>query len=194
MVETQATLWSLEALTALSIAVAAASVVVGVVDSILSNRRARESRDRELETRQAQFFMQIQDNFHKPEFFNEFADILTWKWEDYDDFMQKYGPKTNPKAWHSYGSVALFFEGIGVFVYRKLIDVSLVAELMSRHILLFWEKIQPITKEMRRRLDMPLIDLRLEYLYNEIKPVIEKQRVELEAPGPKKDRRVTSRA
>jgi len=54
---------------------------------------------------------------------------------------------------------------------------------MSRHILIFWEKIQPISKEMRKRLQLP-VDLRLEYLYNEIKPIIERQRADLEAPDP----------
>jgi hypothetical protein len=83
--------------------------------------------------------------------------------------MKKYGPKTNPKAWHSSGSVAAFFEGIGVLVYQNLIDVELVAELMSRHVIRFWEKMEPISKEMRRRLNLPRVDEKIEYLYDEMK-------------------------
>jgi len=166
----------------ISILIAAASVVIGVSDFILSSRYAREERRRELETRQAQLFMTIYDSFHHPEFFDRYTDFLSWHWDDYDDFMKRYGPK-NPKAWYGMGSVAAFFEGIGVLVHQKLIDVDLVAQLMARHVLLFWERIRPISEGMRKQLKMPDIDMWLEYLYNEIKPIVEKQRQELGMHG-----------
>jgi len=156
----------------------AVSVSVGVAYYILNIRSTLRNMQTALETRQAQFFMQIYNRFNETEFFSKFTDILTWKWKDYDDFIEKYGWKTNPKAWYSLGSVGAFFEGIGVLVHRKLIDVNLVSELLSRHIVIFWEKIEPISKEMRKRLQLP-VDVRLEYLYNEVKPIIERQRMEL---------------
>ncbi|MFB0557761.1 MAG: hypothetical protein ACETVY_01470 [Candidatus Bathyarchaeia archaeon] len=119
--------------------------------------------------------MQLYDNFHKPEFFDKFTDILTWKLVNYDDFIRKYGWKTNPKAWNSLGSVAAFFEGIGVLVHRNLIDVNLVSELMSRHIVGFWEKNKPISIEMRKRLE-PIVDVYLEYLYDRVRPIAEQRR------------------
>lgn len=166
----------------ISILIAAASVVIGVSDFILSSRYAREERRRELETRQAQLFMQIFDSFHQPEFFNKYTNFLTWHWDDYKDFMERYGPK-NPKAWYGMGSIAAFFEGIGVLVHQKLIDVDLVAQLMARHILFFWERIRPISEGMRKQFKMPEVDIWLEYLYNEIKPIAEKQRLELRMQG-----------
>lgn len=163
----------------ISLVIACVSVSIAAIYYILIIRTTLKNRQTTLETRQAQFFIQLFDDFHETEFFNKFTDIITWKWKDYDDFMKKYGPKGNPKAFYSLGSIAAFFEGIGVLVHRNLIDVSLVAELMSRHILLFWEKIGPISKEMRRRMELP-IDVWIEYLYNEIKPIMEKQRLEIE--------------
>jgi len=162
----------------ISVLLTGISVSAAAIYYIVTLRASQKNMRTTLETRQAQLFMQIFGNFHQTEFFNKYTDILTWKWNDYDDFIQKYGAKTNPKAWYSLGSVGAFFEGIGVLVHRQLIDVDLVAELMSRHILLFWEKIQPISLEMRKRLQLP-VDMRLEYLYNEIKPIVEKQRMEL---------------
>jgi hypothetical protein len=152
----------------ISIVVAAISVVIGVINSIIVSRRAAKTAQTTLETRQAQFFMQIFEQFHEPEFYNKLADFLTWNWKDYDDYMKKYGPEKNPKAWYSSGSVAAFFEGIGVLVYQNLIDVDLVGELMSRHVIRFWEKMEPISKEMRRRFNLPRIDEKIEYLYNEM--------------------------
>jgi len=152
-----------------SIVVAATSVVIGVINFILVSRRAAKTAQTTLEMRQAQFFMQIFEQFHEPEFYNKLADFLTWDWKDYGDYMKKYGPEKNPEAWHSSGSVAAFFEGIGVLIYQNLIDVELVGELMSRHVIRFWEKMEPISKEMRRRLNLSRVDEKIEYLYDEMK-------------------------
>lgn len=158
----------------ISVVIAAGTLVVGILNQIDTSRRAAKAAERELITRQAQFFLQIYDNFHREEFFDKFTDIITWKWKDYDDFISKYGRQANPKAWYSLGSVGAFFEGIGVLVHRKIIDAELVGELMSRHVVFFWEKISSISYEMRRRLKSP-VDVYLEYLYNQMKPIADKQ-------------------
>jgi hypothetical protein len=161
-----------------------ASVSIAAIYYVLTLRSNQRNLRTNLETRQAQLFMQLYSQFHQKEFFGQLADIVTWKWKDYDDFMQKYGPKNNPDAWYSMGSVGAFFEGIGVLAYRGLIDVNLVAELMSRHIVMYWEKISPISLEIRKRMQLP-VDFRLEYLYNLIKPIVERQRSEMETQHPR---------
>jgi hypothetical protein len=165
-------------LQSVSVVITAVSVSLAATYYILTIRNTQKNMRTTLETRQAQFFMQIYMIFHQTEFFENFTDIVGWKWEDYDDFMEKYGPRTNPKAFDRLGSIGAFFEGIGVLVHRDLIDASLVGQLMSRHIIMFWEKIAPISLEMRRRLKMP-VDVWLEYLYNEIKPMMENQQVKI---------------
>jgi hypothetical protein len=119
-------------------------------------------------TRQAQLFMQIYSVFRTEEFQDYITEMLSWKWNDYDDFMKRYGPTTNPKAWRALGFIAGYFEGIGLMVKKKLIDISLVENLMSTHIIYFWEKINPLSIEMRRYFNRPQIDMWKEYLYNEI--------------------------
>ena len=120
-------------------------------------------------TRQAQLFMQIYGVFRTEEFQDNITGIMSWKWNDYDDFLEKYGPNTNPNAWRALGSIAGYFEGIGLMVNKKLIDISLVENLMSTHIIYFWEKISPLSIELRRDFNRPQIDVWKEYLYNEIK-------------------------
>jgi len=85
-----------------------------------------------------------------------------------------YRRKKNPEARYSLGSVGAFFEGVGALVHRKLIDPEPVGKLMSRHIVLFWEKLRSISYEMRRTLGYP-VDLWLEYLYSQMKLIADKQ-------------------
>lgn len=161
----------------ISVVVSAVSLSVAASYYVMNIRNAQKNMRTTLETRQAQLFMQIYSSFHEEEFFEKFTNILSWKWKDYDDFMGKYGYRADPKAWRTFGSVGAFFEGIGVLVHRGLIDVDLVGELLSRHIVFFWDKIKPISLEMRSRLEAP-VDVWLEYLYNEVKPVMSKQRLD----------------
>jgi len=161
----------------ISVVVSAVSLSVAASYYVMNIKNAQKNMRTTLETRQAQLFMQIYSSFHEEEFFEKFTNILSWKWKDYDDFMGKYGYRADPKAWRTFGSVGAFFEGIGVLVHRGLIDVDLVGELLSRHIVFFWDKIKPISLEMRRRLEVP-VDVWLEYLYNEVKPVMSKQRLD----------------
>ena len=120
-------------------------------------------------TRQAQLFMQIYSVFSTPEFQDNITEIVSMKWNDYDEFMDKYGPKTDPKAWRAIGSVAGYFEGIGMLVNEKLIDISLVENLMSTHIIYYWEKFEFLSIRLRRDFNSPHLDAWKEYLYNEIK-------------------------
>lgn len=146
----------------ISVSLAALSILIAATYYTLTVRNQNR-------TRQAQLFMQIYGVFRTEEFQDNFTEILSWKWNDYDDFLEKYGPTTNPNAWRSLGSVAGYFEGIGLMVNKKLIDISLVENLMSTHIIFFWEKIRPLSADMRRRLNRPQLDVWKEYLYDEIK-------------------------
>jgi hypothetical protein len=160
----------------------ATGIVVGVVYYVLNiqnNRRNQEiavknqefalkSQEQTLETRQAQLFMQVLHRFYEPDFFEKYTQVLYWKWADYDDFIQKYGWKNNPQAWYSEGSIAAYFEGIGLLMNLGLLDVKLVHGLLFRHVKLFWEKIMPVSLEMRKRLKIPHVDQWVEYLYSEL--------------------------
>ncbi|MCW4035858.1 MAG: hypothetical protein NWE75_01565 [Candidatus Bathyarchaeota archaeon] len=53
----------------------------------------------------------------------------------------KYGPETNLEALCYLLSVVTVFEGMGVLVKRKLMDVEMVDELMLGFINRTWERI-----------------------------------------------------
>ena len=136
--------------------------------AVKNQELALKSQDQTLETRQAQLFMQVLHRFYDPDFFEKYTQVLYWKWVDYDDFIYKYGWKNNPEAWYSEGSLAAYFEGIGLLMNLGLLDVKLVHGLLFRHVKLFWEKIRPVSLEMRKRLKLPHIDQWVEYLYGEL--------------------------
>jgi hypothetical protein len=140
----------------------ALGVFLGAVYYILNMRT-------QTRTREAQLFMQIYDHFREPEFMKTFSDIMDWQWSDYEDFEKKYGRKTNPEAWYNFGSMAGYFEGIGILVQQGLLDPNLVNSLLKAHIIWFWDKIKPISIEMRSRYKLPEMDQWKEYLYTEIK-------------------------
>jgi hypothetical protein len=142
--------------------------------SVKTQELALKAQQQNLETRQAQLFMQIFDKFIEPEFSNKLTQVMSWKWVDYDDFNKKYGPKANPDAWQSEGSIAAFFEGIGLLIYMNLLDSKLVYSLLFQHVKFFWEKMKPISLEMRQRVS-PNIDRWIEYLYSEMMKIDEKQ-------------------
>ena len=63
------------------------------------------------------------------------------------------------------------YEGLGVLIYRNLIDVKMIDELMRSYVIQFWEKIGPVMVESRVRREAPLIAEWTEYLYTEVKKI-----------------------
>jgi hypothetical protein len=93
--------------------------------------------------------------------------------------VAKYGYEANPEANTTHRKVNGYFEGIGVLVSHGLIDSSLVDDLMSGAIVTYWEKFRSYILEYRRRIDWPQAGEQIEYLYKQIKPIVERQRREL---------------
>jgi hypothetical protein len=70
--------------------------------------------------------------------------------------------------------VGLFFEGVGILLSRKLIDLGLVDDLHSYVIKTTWEKIKQVVEGVRKSNNAPQIYEWFEYLYNEMKKREEK--------------------
>jgi hypothetical protein len=104
---------------------------------------------------------------------------MEWEFNDFEDFWEKYGRKNNPEAFSLRGSVGGYFEGMGVLVQRGLIDITIADDLISGVITSFWDKFGPIYLGMRKRLNYPQYGEWVEYLYNQIKPIVEEQHPEL---------------
>jgi hypothetical protein len=146
-------------LTSISAMLAAIGVLVGVVFAILELRNL-------VKTRQTDLVIRLYSTFGSKEFQEDWAKIMTTELKDY---VKVYGPEGSVESWSLLSTLAAFFEGVGVLAKRKLIDLSLVDDLLSTPILWTWEKIGPVVEDRRERLNRPQIWEWFEYLYNEMK-------------------------
>ena len=131
-------------------------------------RNTRRNQELHLETRQAQLFTQLSSEFRSAENLRLYGKALQMTWDDYDDFVKKYGLE----EWEErvpFGHMNLFYEEIGVLLEEGLIDVNLVIKLIGGTFRLYWEKFEPIVLERRIRDNNPTYFDKMEYLYNEIK-------------------------
>ena len=126
-------------------------------------------------TRQAQLFMQIYDRWYDEKFVEIVNTFNSYEFTDYEDFISKYGVEGISKG----QIIGRYYEGLGVLVSRKLVDVSLVDDLMSGNIIRDWGRIGPIIIERRIRENWLQYGEWFEYLYNRIKTIIEQQHPEL---------------
>jgi hypothetical protein len=156
------------------------AVSIAAIYYTLTLRYSRRNQDLQLETRQAQLFMQIYDHSFDVEFVRLRQEIENhWKWENSDDYMKKYSVWADTKLSSMWSSLMLYYEGIGVLLNRGLIDATLIDDLMAGAIIRFWEKFGPLIYEWRKSLNRPYLAEWVEYLYNQIKPIIEEQHPEI---------------
>jgi hypothetical protein len=133
-------------------------------------------------TRQAQLFMQIYNRYMERDFQTAEQEMYSqWEWQGFDDFFAKYGGTANPRAYGMHTQAGAFYEAMGVLVYRGMIDVRLVDDLMSWSILSYWDKFGPVMVEVRDRFNIPQNYEYVEYLYNRIKSIAGEQHPELKA-------------
>lgn len=147
----------------ISIIVAVISIIVAFIIGIRSIRNFTVSR-------KAQVFISYQTQAYSQQRMIDLMEILNqWSWKDYDDFFQKYGPRTNPEAYAKFISVGGFYEGMARLLKKKIIDLDLMPENMAIGIVMFWEKIEPLKEGLIRDFKRSQSIELLEYLYNTVK-------------------------
>jgi len=147
----------------ISVVITATSVVVALSYYILNIRNINQ-------TRQAQLFMQIHSQWNDREFVEQFMDLLNlWEWRDPDDFWNRYGQRTNLEAYISLTSILWYFEGVGVLLKNRLVNINLIDALYSDRYVRFWEKFEPILQDLREDFDNPNYYQNGEYLHDELK-------------------------
>jgi len=160
-------------------------LAIGIIIALQQLRDIKKTREIELETRQAQLFMQIYDRFNDREFqaqlfmqiydrFNDrefweyFTELRSHTWDDVEDWQMKYGREENRKAFSAFASMASYFDGVGVLANRELIDIGLVDDLLHTRALWFWDTYEDIIREMRTRNNNPRIWPYVESLHSQI--------------------------
>jgi hypothetical protein len=143
-------------------------LAIGIIIALQQLRDIKKTREIELETRQAQLFMQIYDRFNDREFWEYFTELRSHTWDDVEDWQMKYGREENRKAFSAFASMASYFDGVGVLANRELIDIGLVDDLLHTRALWFWDTYEDIIREMRTRNNNPRIWPYIESLHSQI--------------------------
>ncbi|MFX0054870.1 MAG: hypothetical protein ACFFAX_11880 [Promethearchaeota archaeon] len=157
--------------------VAIASIVVACISVVVASLLAVLQLRHQNETRQAQLFMDIYDEFYSPEWHRRWLELV-YTVQD-EELMDSDGIPTFLKGdIDKYvGATALtsFFEGIGLLVKKGLIDINLVAELMSTPLIFVWQRVEKLVMRVRELTGRPQVYEWYEYLYNEIQKIPSRQ-------------------
>jgi hypothetical protein len=145
----------------ISIAVASASVVAGVIYYALQIRHQNKMRQTDL-------VMRLHLHVVNKEFMDAYQRIKSLEFKDYNDFVEKFGPVNAERPEQTaIMMLAMFMEGIGVLLHQKLADAKAIGELFP--VEASWEKLEPILIENRKQSGDPETWKWFEYLYNEVK-------------------------
>jgi len=145
-----------------SIAIASAGVFVAAMYYVWQIRHQTKLRHTDL-------IVRLFSTYMTDEFRDALAKVWNLRFKDYEEYEKKYG-----FMWSSEGPVPkavskvnIFFNGVGVLVKRKLVDIELADHMLA--VSLTWEKVKPIIEGARKQQNMPTYFGDFEYLYNEVK-------------------------
>jgi hypothetical protein len=125
--------------------------------------------------REAQLFINIANqSFNNPEWNAAYKLILRTNWSSAKEFMELNDWPNENEFSRAYAIVAGFFESLGVLVKEDLIDIRMIALLMSSYIEGYYDKLQPYISELRTSYSMPRMLSETEYLYNQFVKYSEK--------------------
>jgi hypothetical protein len=148
-----------------SIAIASAGVFLAAIYYIFQIRH-------QTKLRQTDLIMRLYSTLGSKEFVENDPKIFNQEFKDLEGFMHKYGSFSKFMESPDYAPFmmdSMFFEGVGILLYRKLVDIELVDDLLSSPIITIWEKMLPMTKALREYFNRPQMGEWFEYLYNEMK-------------------------
>jgi hypothetical protein len=144
-----------------------------VINSLITSRKTEKShaltlkaQQQTLETRQAQLFLQLYNQYYNKDFIAAINKIGQMKYRSYEEFWEKYG---NVEASQSWDLLSHYFEGAGILVRKGLIDPSLVSDLISEEFIDYWDKMSPFIMEYRIRSGKLKAGENQEYLYELMK-------------------------
>lgn len=152
-----------------SIVITMLSVALGVVMGIIQFRNL-------VKTRRIELYMELYNRINERDLHRDYVDVLLlWKWEDPNDFFEKYGPENNLDEFMKFTLVTTYLENMGLFLHENMVDIHFVANLIGSMIQNFWEKYEPVITEMKKRYNTPKIMPMTEYLYERVKNVRPKE-------------------
>jgi hypothetical protein len=150
-------------------------ILVGVSYYIISLRNQEKAR-------QVQTFHLITQGVSNTniEMINE---VLQYEWEDYHDFMTKYGGYANVEKLNTRVKCWNYFDSVGYLFKKGLISRDIVFmfnQAAGAHWM--WKKFEPIIEEIRIRYNLPNLGVNWEYLVDEYYGMMRQRGLTTEIP------------
>lgn len=133
-----------------SIVIASASVVAGVIYYAWQIRHQNRMRQTDLT-------LGLYQRFGGQEFMNSWWKVANIDERDYNEYIRMYGAIDLLQ-------ISVYFEGVGILLHKKLLNIDMAMELFGEPIRTMWEKNGAIFKELHTDKCFWF-----EYLYNEMK-------------------------
>jgi len=149
-----------------SIAIASAGVFAAAIYYIWQIRHQTKLRETDL-------MMRLYSILTDKEFQRDYGKIFRCEFEDYDDFVKRYGSLFDEKSEQelelkeSFSKVLNTGEMLGLLLRRKVVGADFLYEVFPG--LGLWEKVKPVVEGERKRHGIPRIFECFEYYYNEMK-------------------------
>ena len=134
----------------ISAIIVAVSVVIGLVFTVMELRHLGQ-------TRRTDVIMRVYDRFGSKEMVDAMNNVGKFR-----GVKPEYPPK---EGMTGVIQVAVVFEGLGVLLEQRLIDIKLVNSLFGPTLDALWEPMQPLIEWMRASLKQPFFFSHFEYLH-----------------------------
>ena len=140
-----------------------AGLLVGIFYYIMTLRNQSKAR-------KTQVYLQMVNIFSQPYRTEAQRKFDDFEWSTAEDFIEDW---RNPEGRKAIGTLGSWYEGLGVLVKENLLDIRIVALLLTGLVIRFWDKFIPIIDEAREAFGSPRFYIETEYLYNQLMKYIE---------------------
>jgi hypothetical protein len=147
------------------------TVSIAAVYYTLSLRYTRRNQELSLETRQIGLYMEFTKLVQQ--FVYDYTDVLyNQEWDSFEEYLQKYGPTSNPEEFNKFLKVADVYQSLGAFVEDGVFNIKTVFNHEGVWIIAAWEKMEPLIRGIRKLPEYARTHVNMfpqfEFLYNEI--------------------------
>ena len=119
--------------------------------------------------RMTQLAMNLSNILISPETTGNSIKILSYKWDDFEDFRRKYDSTANPEQFSIRWNIWRLYDHLGYMLHLGLVDVETLYHVIGGYnILSLWEKFGTIILEQRRFYEEPDWFIWWEHLAQEI--------------------------
>ncbi len=155
----------------ISIVSAAIGILIGVYNWIRKSSTAEKQRQTEIETRQAQLFMQLMDKCSSKEGIENLRVLGRATWSSYEEWLELRRDDIEYDT--AYRWISMSYDGTGALLREGLLNVRIIALVATSMIIYHWEKHKDVIHNYRKRRNDRSYRGEWEYLYNTIMKYLE---------------------